>query len=131
MKDLSIGAISKQAGLHASTIRYYESAGLLSVPTRTGGQRRYDSEIIKRLSFIKLAQKAGFSVAEIKTLLEGFEENTPPVSQWRKLAAQKIIEIEAMLYQAQLMKDLLAEGLRCGCLNFDECYAIITSKEKH
>ena len=129
MKDLSIGNISKQAGLSASTIRYYESAGLLAAPPRTSGQRRYDSDIVKRLIFIKLAQKAGFSVVEIKTLLEGFQDNTPPVSQWRKLAAEKIIEIEEIIHRAQQMKELLAEGLRCGCLNFDECYTIINSKE--
>lgn len=129
MDELSIGEISQKANLNSSTIRYYESVGLLPVPKRVSGQRRYKIETVKRLSFISLAQQAGFSIAEIKILLEGFEEDTPPVSQWRKLATQKLIEVEKIIRQAQQMKILLDEGLRCGCFNYDECYTLINSKE--
>ena len=137
MTEFTIGEISQKARVQASTIRYYESIKLMPVPQRVSGQRRYGAETIKRLSFIKLAQQAGFTIAEIKLLLEGFDKadklipssSVPPLSHWRKLASQKLIELEAIIHQAQQMKHLLQEGLSCGCLDFNECYRLITALE--
>lgn len=125
--DLTIGELAKQAEVQASTLRYYESMGLLSASKRVRGQRRYTADTLKRLSFIKLAQQAGFTIAEIKTLLEGFETDIPPLSQWRTLAHKKLEEVEKAIAQAQQMKFLLQEGLRCGCINYDECYEQLTT----
>ncbi len=119
--EITIGELARQAEVQTSTLRYYESIGLLSPSKRVSGQRRYTSETIKRLSFIKLAQQAGFTIAEIKTLLEGFETEIPPLSQWRTLAHKKLVEVEIAIERAQQMKFLLQEGLRCGCINYDEC----------
>ncbi len=127
MSELTIGELAKQAQVQSSTLRYYESIGLMPVSKRINGQRRYSQEAIKRLSFIKLAQQAGFSIEEIKTLLEGFELNVPPLSQWRLLVQQKLLEVEATIVRAQQMKALLEEGLRCGCLSYDQCYALIAA----
>lgn len=127
MRELTIGEFAAQAQVQTSTLRYYESIGLLRASKRISGQRRYSPEAIKRLSFIKLAQQAGFTIEEIKSLLEGFELSTPPLSQWRGLVEQKLKEVEATILRAQQMKYLLEEGLRCGCLNYDECYALISA----
>ncbi len=121
MSETTIGELAKQAGVQTSTLRYYESIGLISAAKRVNGQRRYTSGTLKRLSFIKLAQQAGFSIAEIKTLLEGFETDIPPLSQWRALTRQKLVEVEVAIARSQQMKLLLQEGLRCGCLSYDEC----------
>jgi MerR family redox-sensitive transcriptional activator SoxR len=126
---LTIGELAQQAEVAASTLRYYENVGLLPAPIRISGQRRYTSDILKRLSFIRLAQQAGFTVAELKILLQGFETTTPPLSQWRLLVQQKLDEVEAMIQRSQQMKDLLEEGLRCGCFNYDECYAKLMAGE--
>ncbi len=69
--NISIGTLAKRAGAKVQTIRYYEQLGLMPVADRTtGGQRRYDEEAVKRLSFIRHARALGFSLEQIRTLLD-------------------------------------------------------------
>jgi MerR family redox-sensitive transcriptional activator SoxR len=119
--DLSIGEVSRQAGLRASAIRYYEQAGLLPVPQRVSGQRRYDVTILDRLALIRFAQDAGFTIAEIRLLFEGFEDDTPASARWQVLASQKLAEVDALLDRAQRMRTLLGHALACGCLRLEDC----------
>lgn len=118
---LTIGEVARQAGLRTSAIRYYEEIGVLPMPERTHGHRRYSSRVFQQLAFIQLAQAAGFSMAEIQTLVSGFDENAPLGVRWRTLAEQKLAELGVLMTRAQGMKRVLEEGIRCQCLNLDEC----------
>jgi len=69
MKELTISEVAKRAGIRASAIRYYESVQLLPPPQRSAGRRRYTPEVLRRLSFIQVAQAAGLTIAEIQTLI--------------------------------------------------------------
>jgi MerR family transcriptional regulator, redox-sensitive transcriptional activator SoxR len=130
MAELTIGELAEQSGLQTSALRYYESVGLLSPARRVGGQRRYDPVVLQRLAFIKLSQQAGFSVKEIRTLLEGFKMDTPPSARWRIMAGKKLVEVEDLMLKVQRMKYLLEEGLKCGCLSFEECLPYLTTELK-
>src|SRR5437764_11797668 len=110
---LTIGEIARQAGLRPSAIRYYEDIGVLPRPERTHGHRRYTSQVFQQLAFIRLAQAAGFSMAEIQTLVSGFEETAPLGVRWRALADQKLAELDVLINRAQGMKRVLEEGIRC------------------
>lgn len=122
LSELSIGELANQAQIAPSALRYYESIGLLRPTKRINGQRRYTEQALSRLSFIKLAQKAGFTGKEIKILLAGFETDvTPPISQWEFLARQKITELDEMIEQAHNMKKILEDALQCGCFSYTEC----------
>jgi MerR family transcriptional regulator, redox-sensitive transcriptional activator SoxR len=119
---LTIGEVARQAGLRSSAIRYYEDIGALPRPARVyGGHRRYSTRVFQQLAFIQLAQQAGFSMAEIQTLVSGFDEDAPLGVRWRTLAEQKLAELEVLIARAQGMKRLLEEGMRCQCLKLDEC----------
>ena len=67
--ELTIGEVARRAGVATSSIRYYESIGLLPEPDRLHGQRRYDAGVLGRLAFIGVAQSAGFKIAEIMELV--------------------------------------------------------------
>lgn len=121
MPTLTIGEVARQAGVAASTIRYYESIALLPAPARRGGQRRYDAAILERLSFIAVAQRLGFSLAEIARLFHNEEEETPLSDQWRELASRKLAEVEQLIAQATGVRQLLTQGLRCGCADLFSC----------
>jgi MerR family transcriptional regulator, redox-sensitive transcriptional activator SoxR len=122
MEELTIGEVAKRAGIRASAIRYYERVEVLPAPQRTNGHRRYDSHVLERLAVIQIAQQAGFSVAEIRTLFNGFPPETPASARWEALSQQKLVEIDALIGRAQAMKRVLEEGLlRCRCLTLDEC----------
>lgn len=120
-EKLTIGEVAALAGLQASTLRYYESIGILPPPNRISGQRRYSREILSVLAIIQLAKEANFSLPEIKTLLYG--EESIPSERWRKLAEQKLNEVNAIIARAQEMKQLLEESLDSDALHYelDEC----------
>jgi MerR family transcriptional regulator, redox-sensitive transcriptional activator SoxR len=121
MADLSIGEVARRAGVRPSALRYYESIGLLPAPERVNGRRRYDERILQRLAILQLAQQAGFTMAEIQTLFHGFTPDTPPAARWRTLAAEKMTELDALIERAQRMKQFLKGGLRCNCLQLEDC----------
>ncbi len=129
MSEQTIGAVASQANIQPSTLRYYESIGLLLPPERINGQRRYDDEVLKRLSIIKIAKEAGFTLREIGTLLSGFSDDAPPSAQWKELALAKLSEIDAQIARAESMKRVLMEGIHCDCLSMDECIVFIDGRE--
>lgn len=119
---LTIGQVASLGGLSASALRYYESVGLLPKTNRSGGQRRYSPDILKRIRVIKMAQNAGFQVQEIHMLLEGFDANVPPSERWKKLAEQKRNELNEKSRQIERMKQVLDNGLNCSRLSWEECF---------
>lgn len=120
-RGTAIGEVARRAGINASAIRYYEKAGLLPEPERVNGRRRYGPEVLDLLAAIQVAQRAGFTIAETRTLLDGFSAEDPPSERWRILAREKLTEIEELMDRAQAMKRLLERGLRCECLSVEEC----------
>ena len=69
MKDLTIGTLAEAAGVGVETVRFYQRKGLLHEPARAGGIRRYGERDLRQLKFIRQAQAAGFTLAEIGELL--------------------------------------------------------------
>ena len=126
-KIWSIGEVARRARLNPSAIRYYERIDLLPDTERVGGQRRYDESVLIRLAVIELAQRAGFTLAETRTLLNGFSEKAAPSARWRSLAHRKLPEVEALIARASGMKRLLEEGLECECLSLEECELLLAA----
>lgn len=121
---MTIGEVAHKAGIRPSAIRYYERIGLLPKPQRTSGQRRYEASILQKLGVIQMAQQAGFTMAEIQTLLNDFPVDTPPSVRWQTLANKKLGEIEALIQRANNMKMFLTQALNCQCPNLDECVTV-------
>ena len=118
---LSIGEVAERAGVAASALRYYERAGLIPKADRRGGKRVYGEDIFDRLALIRVAKGAGFTVAEIQTLLSGFTRRTPPGQRWRRLAERKLDELEARIAEVERMKRVLEVVTRCECPTLEEC----------
>lgn len=127
--ELTIGEAARQAGIPASTLRYWETAGLLKAPRRVGGKRRYDAEGLRQIEMVALAKRAGFALAEIRIILSGISDQTPPPEIWRELASDKLPEVEQTLAEAEAMKRLLEAGLRCECLSLEDCLAFSATQE--
>ena len=126
--NLSIGQIAARAGVTPSTLRYYEQLGLIDAPPRQSQQRRYDPSVLRRLNYIGVAQRAGFTLEEIKTLIVGFPDEVTPGARWQQLAQRKLREIEALIARALEMKHALEVGVRCGCASLEECEAKLVSE---
>ena len=118
-RGLRIGEIAQRAGVNTSLIRYYERVGLLQAPERISGQRRYDGSVLRRLAVIDVAQRAGLSLDEVRTLLE---IGTDPMSDHlRELADRKLPEIDALIERARRVRAWLTTAQGCDCQSVDAC----------
>ena len=117
---LSIGDVAERAGLRPSALRYYEEAGLLSPADRVGGRRHYDASVLDRLRVISCARSAGFTITEIRELLQG-EDGAQ--GSWRTLAERKLREVNVLIDKAQVTRRLLQASLQCTCKSLEECSA--------
>jgi MerR family redox-sensitive transcriptional activator SoxR len=123
MQKWAIGEVATRSGVPASTIRYYEQIELLPPAKRVNGRRRYNNSILQRLGTIRLAQQAGFTIAEIQMLMHHFPANTPPSERWQVMATQKLDELEERLKTIQTMKTILEQTLDCRCDTLEDCGA--------
>jgi MerR family transcriptional regulator, redox-sensitive transcriptional activator SoxR len=114
MTQLSIGEVALEAGLRTSAIRYYEKIGLLPRPLRRNGRRHYDRAILERLAIVQFAKRVGFSIAEVKILLDGVPGRPPP-ERWRKLAHEKVTQIDQLIANARVVHRLLLDTLDQKC----------------
>lgn len=121
VQHLTIGDVARQAGINTSAVRYYERVGLLPKPARVSGQRRYDTGVLTQLALVRMAQEAGFTIGEIKTLTSGFPDDTPPAERWQELARRKLPEVDALIQRMLTVRQVLEESLRCDCLTLDAC----------
>ena len=111
---MKIGELAAQAGVHVETIRYYQRLGLVPQPARRHGSvRRYDAQAIERLRFIKRAQALGFSLEEVKLLLElSVGEHCP---ETRTLAKHKLALVAKKIADLRSLEDALRKLVRaCG-----------------
>jgi DNA-binding transcriptional MerR regulator len=106
MKQTYIGTIAKQAGIPIKTIRYYEDIGLLKKPVRTpSGYRLYDPESVDRLVFIKKAQAFGFTLAEIKQIMQESNQGLDRCCNYvGKILGKKLNELETQIKELSAMK---------------------------
>ncbi|MBA2679955.1 MAG: MerR family DNA-binding transcriptional regulator [Ktedonobacteraceae bacterium] len=119
---LTIGEVARRAGMRTSALRYYESVGLLPAPHRvSGGHRRYDPSVLGLLTMLRIAQQAGFTIAEMHMLVAGFSPETPASERWRHFAQNKLQEVEAVIVHAQQAKQILEQLVQCGCIHLEEC----------
>jgi DNA-binding transcriptional MerR regulator len=113
---LTIGEVAKRAGIRASAIRFYEKEDLLPKPIRSGGQRRYDSSVLRRIAVLRRAKDCGLTLEEARAL---FNDSGRPSERWQRVARKKIAELDAMIERISAMRDLLQR--RCECADLDEC----------
>jgi MerR family redox-sensitive transcriptional activator SoxR len=118
---MSIGEVARTSGMQPSAIRYYEHIGLLPSPVRVRGRRQYAASVLDRLAAIRLAQEAGFTLAEAKALLQGFTPGDLPPARWRPSARKKRNELEALIMRGRRMQRILDALLACTCDRFEEC----------
>lgn len=121
---MKIGDVSKRLGIPASTIRYYESEGLIDLQSRVSGRREFNSQAMLILRFIQLAKGAGFSINEIKSLLASYKEAPNPSAMWATLARDKRRSIREQIQDLRRMDKILEKLLDCDCDSLGGCVKI-------
>ena len=110
--ELKIGEVAKRSGVGIETLRFYEKSGLLDKPRRTAsGYRLYDEHILERLSFIKKAQTLGFSLDEIRELIEHKRHGENPCSRVRAKVKKRLDDLNDRIEQMIRYRDELQTAL--------------------
>lgn len=119
---LTIGDVASRAGITVPTLRFYESKGLVH-PTRTGGnQRRYPRHTLRRLAFIRAAQRFGISLAEIGEALDTLPADRPPTAwDWKRLSRIWHDALQKRIDALVELRDTTTGCVGCGCLSMTTC----------
>jgi MerR family redox-sensitive transcriptional activator SoxR len=118
---MRIGELARRVGLNASALRYYERLGLLKPPARAGGKRIYDPDTLTRLGWIRLGAKAGFTLRELRGLLQPAEGAADRRAEWRAMLRDKREELGRRAAELRRMRRLIDAALACGCTSLAEC----------
>jgi MerR family redox-sensitive transcriptional activator SoxR len=121
-KTLSIGQVSQRAGIAASAIRFYEDQGLLTSERNDHGARRYHPDALRRLGFIRVAQRVGLTLAEIREALDSLPSGrTPTRRDWHVLSTRWRARLDEQMELMENLRDHLDSCIGCGCLSLDVC----------
>lgn len=122
LKRLSVGEVARRCGVAVSAIHFYEREGLIAGWRTSGNQRRYPREVLRRIAIIKVAQRTGISLAEIKAALAALpEKRTPNAKDWERLSRQWRGELDRRIAQLTKLRDRLVGCIGCGCLSMTAC----------
>jgi MerR family redox-sensitive transcriptional activator SoxR len=122
VKRFSIGEVAARAGIATSALRFYEEHGLISSERNESGHRRYHADALRRVSFIRTAQRVGLSLDEIGDALDSLpNERTPTARDWDRLARTWQPRIDDQIAVLTRLRDQLDECIGCGCLSLSTC----------
>ncbi|MBA3511251.1 MerR family transcriptional regulator [Sphingomonas sp.] len=120
LNSLTIGKLAAAGGVGVETIRFYQRKKLLEQPTRDGGFRRYGSEDVRRLRFIRQAQSAGFTLEQIRELLELDATDDRPRA--RELARARVKALDEKIAELKRARDALQRlAKECGAGSSGAC----------
>jgi MerR family redox-sensitive transcriptional activator SoxR len=119
---LSVGEVAARSGVAISTLHFYESAGLIRSWRNGGNQRRYPRDVLRRVAIIRVAQRAGIALADIRDALQALpEERTPTSDDWKKLSARWRADLSDRIDRLTRLRDQLDGCIGCGCLSLGSC----------
>lgn len=121
-EGLSVGQVAERSGFAASAIRYYEGEGLISAERSSGGQRRFDREVLRRLAFISAARHIGLSLEEVKASLAQLPRSrNPTAADWNRISKGWRKRLDSEIDALTALRDGLDSCIGCGCLSLKRC----------
>ena len=118
----TVRELADQLGVSTRTLRFYEAEGLVHSDRSSGGQRRYHRDVIRRVSFVRIAQEVGLTLGEIKEALASLPElRTPTQRDWHRLATSWGPRLDAQIAMLERLRDRLEGCIGCGCLSLQVC----------
>jgi MerR family redox-sensitive transcriptional activator SoxR len=119
---LTVGEVARRSGVAVSTLHFYETKGLISSARSAGNQRRYAREVLRRVAFIRVAQRVGIALADIEAALATLPVSAAPTrADWARLSAGWRAELDERMAQLKKLRDTLDDCIGCGCLSIDRC----------
>lgn len=119
---LTVSDVAHRSGFAASALRFYEREGLISASRTTGGQRRYQRNVLRRLAFIRAARNVGLTLDEIAAALATLPDGrTPTKADWSRLSHSWRHRLDDQIAALTKLRDGLDSCIGCGCLSLKKC----------
>ncbi|HAY05176.1 MAG TPA: redox-sensitive transcriptional activator SoxR [Hyphomonas sp.] len=119
---LTIGQLAARTGVAVSALRYYEERGLIRSLRSGGRHRRFLRSDIRRVSFIRIAQSLGLSIADLAGAFADLpDQRTPTAADWRRISVGIRHELDRKIAELANMRDRLDGCIGCGCLSLKRC----------
>jgi MerR family transcriptional regulator, redox-sensitive transcriptional activator SoxR len=120
--ELTVGEVATRSGVAVSTLHFYEAKGLIRSWRNAGNQRRYPREVLRRVALIKVAQRTGIPLAEIREPLETLPHgHTPTAEDWSRLSSKWRQDLNDRIARLTRLRDQLDGCIGCGCLSLGVC----------
>ncbi len=121
-EELSVGEVSARSGVAVSALHFYEAKGLIHSRRNRGNQRRYAREVLRRVSIIKVAQRVGIPLAEIRTALETLPcDEAATAADWARMSSRWKKDLGDRIERLTRLRDQLTTCIGCGCLSIRDC----------
>ena len=119
---LTVGQVAARSGVAVSALHFYETQGLIRSVRNAGNQRRFFRSVLRRIALIKVAQRMGISLSEIREALDALPaDQAPTAKDWKRLSAQWRDGLNARIRTLTALRDQLGECIGCGCLSMETC----------
>jgi MerR family redox-sensitive transcriptional activator SoxR len=120
--ELTVGQVAARSGVAVSALHFYEAQGLIQSRRTAGNQRRYRTDTLRRVAFIRVGQRVGIPLRVIRdALAELPAERTPTRRDWERLSTAWRAELDGRIEQLTRLRDDLTDCIGCGCLSLDRC----------
>ena len=119
---LTIGQVAHRSGVPHTALRFYEDRGLIFAERTAGNQRRYPRSVLRRIAFIRSAQRVGLTLEQISEALVTLpRDHAPTKADWARLSRRWQDELDARIDALQRLRDQLTSCVGCGCLSLRTC----------
>ena len=120
--DLTIGEVVERTGVAHSAVRFYEAEGLIRSTRTSGGQRRFHRDVLRRIAFIRVAQRVGLTLEDVHRAFDLLpDRRTPHVDDWARLGRAWRAELDERIRLLEALRDELTSCIGCGCLSLRAC----------
>ncbi|MGX7679353.1 redox-sensitive transcriptional activator SoxR [Jatrophihabitans sp. DSM 45814] len=120
--QMTVSEVVRRSGFASSALRYYEREGLVKATRTSGGQRRYERNVLRRLAFIRAARNVGLSLEEIRAELKQLPDSrTPTKADWNRISRDWRQRLDEQIIALQALRDGLDSCIGCGCLSLRSC----------
>ncbi len=120
--QLTVGQVAQRSGVAVSALHFYEAQGLIQSWRNRGNQRLYAREVLRRIAIIKVAQRTGIPLSEIREALATLpDERTPTAADWKRLSARWRADLDDRIQRLTRLRDQLDGCIGCGCLSLGVC----------
>jgi MerR family redox-sensitive transcriptional activator SoxR len=120
--ELSVGQLAERSGVAVSALHFYERERLISSRRTSGNQRRFRRDTLRRVALIRIAQRVGIPLAEVRAALAELPgDHTPNRQDWQRLSQRWHDQLDARIRGLEQLRDQFTDCIGCGCLSLERC----------